>query len=84
MAWSSPTSQSLGSTYTTTQTVNGVDFTITVQTNNKRVNYASVSASATANDAKTANATTNAINAFISAFQAAVDDNTGTGSGKAF
>jgi len=84
MAWSTPTSQSLGSTYTTTQTLNGVDFTITVQTNSKRANYASISASATTSDAKTANATSNAINALITALQTLVDDNAGTGSGKAF
>lgn len=84
MAWSSTSSASLGTTYTTTQTANGVNFTMTVQTNNKRATYVSISASATTNDAKTANASSSAINSLISALQTVVDDNTGTGSSKAF
>ena len=78
--WTDPTEATLGKTYKYTRTMNGVDFTVTATTNEKRITYISIMASATANDAKKKSTTDATVKNFMKQhLLPLINDNAGTG-----
>lgn len=77
--WSDPTETSLGKTYKYTRSMNGVDFTVTAQTNDKRITYISIMASATAQDKKKDKTTDSKVKSFMTKLLQLINDNAGTG-----
>lgn len=78
--WTDPTEQSLGATYTYKRSMHGVDYTVTCQTNDKRITYISIMANATYNDKKTKSTTASKVKNFMkNIILPAINDNVGTG-----
>lgn len=77
--WSDPTETSLGKTYKYTRSMNGVDFTVTAQTNDKRITYVSIMASATAQDKKKDKTTDSKVKSFMTDLLKMINQNAGTG-----
>lgn len=79
--WTDPSTTSLGTTYKYEREMNGVNFTVTAQTNDKRVTYISIMASATASDKKTGKTTDMAVRNFMkNHLLPLINNNAGTGS----
>ena len=77
--WTDPSTTSLGTTYTYEREMNGVKFTVTAQTNDKRITYISIMASATADDKKTGKTTDSAVRNFMkNSLLPLINNNAGT------
>ena len=77
--WTDPSTTSLGTTYTYEREMNGVKFTVTAQTNDKRITYISIMASATTDDKKTGKTTDTAVRNFMkNSLLPLINNNAGT------
>ena len=76
--WTDPESTALGATYKYTRTMNGVNFTVTAQTNDKRITYISIMANATSEDKKKKKTTESKVLSFMkNTILPAINDNAG-------